>query len=140
VGYVFQNHHLIASLTALENVMMPMAFGGIHAFAKRRRRALELLAQVGLAEFTAYRPAQLSTGQRLRVAIARALANTPRLLLADEPTAALDSAAGAAIMDLLQITCRTHEATLIIASHDPAWSSRFSTLLDLKAGVLCSTT
>lgn len=135
-GYVFQNHHLLPALTALENVVMPMAFARSVPAARWRTRARDLLAQVGLADYLAYRPGQLSTGQRLRVALARALANTPRLLLADEPTAALDAASGQVVMDLLQTVCHEHNAMLLVASHDPAWVTRFAQVLDLTNGGL----
>jgi ABC-type lipoprotein export system ATPase subunit len=136
IGYVFQNHHLLASLTALENVIMPMAFARLLPAAQRRRRALELLANVGLEAFSAYYPKRLSTGQRLRVAIARALANNPRVLLADEPTAALDETAANTVMNLLQATCQANDAILLVASHDPALVDRFDMIVDLHAGAL----
>ncbi|MDX2139706.1 MAG: ABC transporter ATP-binding protein [Chloroflexota bacterium] len=135
VGYVFQNHYLLPTLTALENVAMPLAFGGVGT-AMRKRRALALLEQVGLGSIARQYPAKISTGQRLRVAIARALANQPRLLLADEPTAALDEQSGCVVMDVMQAECRAHGAVLIVASHDPALETRFSTIVDLRGGTL----
>jgi putative ABC transport system ATP-binding protein len=140
VGYVFQNHLLIGALTALENVVMPMAFARAVPSTRWRARAHDLLAGVGLADFAGYRPGQLSTGQRLRVAIARALANNPRLLLADEPTAALDEASGAMVLDLLQDACRQNAAILLVASHDPALVERFDRVVDLRAGRLHAAT
>jgi ABC-type lipoprotein export system ATPase subunit len=131
IGYVFQNHHLLPALNALENVIMPLAFAGMSA-AARRRRAQTLLEAVGLAQVMRQRPPQLSTGQRLRVAVARALANTPRLLLADEPTAALDAASAANVMDVIQSECRAQDALLLVASHDPALAPRFDSTLDLR--------
>ncbi len=136
IGYVFQMHHLMPSLTALENVIMPMAFARKYPRISWRQRAAALLEQVGLAEFTRHRPAQLSAGQRLRVVIARALANDPRLFLADEPTAALDSEASNIVMDLVQQSCRAHAAILVVASHDPSLTDRFSAVFDLRAGRL----
>jgi ABC-type lipoprotein export system ATPase subunit len=135
VGYVFQNHHLLPTLTALENVAMPLAFGGVGA-AARKRRALALLEQVRLGSIADQYPAKISTGQRLRAAIARALANQPRLLLADEPTAALDEQSGCVVMDVIQAECRAHGAVLIVASHDPALEARFGMIADLHAGKL----
>lgn len=134
IGYVFQNHHLIPSLTALENVVMPLAFARVSSASTWRSQASGLLEQVGLAAFANYLPKRLSTGQRLRVAIARALANNPRVLLADEPTAALDREAALQVMDLLQNTCRQQNAILIVASHDSALVERFSTSADLQEG------
>jgi ABC-type lipoprotein export system ATPase subunit len=139
IGYVFQMHHLAPMLSTLENVEMPLVFGGALNGAQRRTRARELLAAVGLAEFDRHRPVQLSTGQRLRVAVARALAAEPALVLADEPTAALDDRTGAVVMDLLQERCRRRHATLIVASHDPALAGRFDRVVDLQGGVLHET-
>ncbi len=134
IGYVFQNHYLLPSLTALENVTMPMMFAGRSAAKQRQIRARDLLTQLGLDEFRRYLPRQLSTGQRLRVAVARALVNSPQLLLADEPTAALDFEAARAVMDILQQTCAAQETILIVASHDPALSERFANVIHLTAG------
>ncbi|MBC8098708.1 MAG: ABC transporter ATP-binding protein [Armatimonadetes bacterium] len=139
IGYVFQTHHLIPSLTALENVIMPLAFARVLPQRSWQRRATELLTQVGLAGHIQYRPHQLSTGQRLRIAVARALANTPRVLLADEPTAALDTESGALVMDLLQRICHESNAVLLVASHDPALMTRFETVVDLQGGLLSAT-
>jgi ABC-type lipoprotein export system ATPase subunit len=136
VGYVFQNHLLLPSLSALDNVMLPLAFGRQVPVGERSARATAILGRLGMAEYTAYRPRALSTGQRLRVAIARALANAPSVLLADEPTAALDPASALVVMDLLQETCRQHGAILVVASHDPALDGRFEHVADLQAGRL----
>ncbi len=136
IGYVFQNHHLIPALTALENVMMPMAFARNGTPRQQRDRAMNLLEQVGLADRAHDLPRRLSTGQRLRVSLARALANAPRLLLADEPTAALDESNTAHVMDLLQSACVQHNAILMVASHDPQLIARFPLLADLRGGAL----
>jgi putative ABC transport system ATP-binding protein len=134
IGYIFQTHHLLNALTAVENVVMPMAFAKQTASQTWRKRALELLAMVNLADHADHRPAQLSAGQRMRVAIARALANQPTILFADEPTASLDQDTGQIVMDIIQSTCQKMNATLIVASHDPALTPRFGQLADLKAG------
>jgi ABC-type lipoprotein export system ATPase subunit len=134
IGYVFQTHQLMPGFSTLENVVMPMMFAGTVVAAARTARARHLLEAVGLGAFTRHRPHQLSTGQRLRVAIARALANAPRLLLADEPTAALDPEGAAAVIDLLQASCRQNDATLLIASHDPALDARFPLQFALSGG------
>jgi ABC-type lipoprotein export system ATPase subunit len=133
IGYVFQSHYLLPMLTAVENIALPLALAGAN-HASRTQRAQELLAQVGLAEYAQHRPAQLSTGQRLRVGVARALSHQPRLLLADEPTAALDGTAAGEVMDLLQGTATAHNCLLLVASHDPAVVSRFGEIWDIQAG------
>ncbi len=134
VGYVFQMHLLVPNLSAQENIEMALVFAGTTRPGERTRRAREILDQVGLADFARHRPAQLSMGQRLRVSIARALVNRPSLLLADEPTAALDSEAGNLVMELMQQICREHNATLLVASHDPALGSRFAQTIFLRNG------
>ena len=134
IGYVFQSHLLVATLTAWENVEMPLVFAGKLGSAARRRQAHAILEEVGLGQFLHHRPVQLSTGQRLRVAIARALVSTPRLLLADEPTAALDEANANSVMDLIQQRCRAAGTTLVVASHDPALAGRFDRVCDLHLG------
>lgn len=136
IGYVFQMHHLLPALSALENVIMPMAFARSLPRPAWRRRALELLENVGLTEYIHHRPAQLSAGQQVRVAVARALANSPPVLLADEPTAALDAENGARVIDLLQRSTAQRGAILIVASHDPALSGCFERIVDLRAGQL----
>ena len=136
IGYIFQMHHLAPMLSTLENVEMPLVFGRTLNAVERRTRAIELLASVGLSGFERHRPIQLSTGQRLRVAVARALAARPALVLADEPTAALDEHSGKIIMDLLQTSCRQRGATLIVASHDPLLAPRFDHIVDIQSGVL----
>lgn len=136
IGYIFQMHHLAPTLSALENVEMPLVFGRKLNASARTARAHELLDSVGLRDFHRHRPVQLSTGQRLRVAVARALAAQPALVLADEPTAALDTQSSQAVMDLLQESCRRTGATLIVASHDPALAQRFDRVVDLRNGGL----
>jgi ABC-type lipoprotein export system ATPase subunit len=130
-GYVFQNHYLLPTLTALENVVMPLAFANNLPRKQWRPKASEILTQLGLEEHLHYHPAKLSTGQRLRVAIARAMVSQPKVLLADEPTAALDSDSAITVMDRMQEVCRTHQSILIVASHDPALESRFDTIAHL---------
>ncbi len=132
IGYVLQNHHLLPALSALENVIAPMAFARVPRL-QRQNRALALLEKVGLAHLAHRRPAQLSTGQRQRVAIARALANMPKLLLADEPTAALDSEAGQLMIQLLRESASATEGVLIVASHDPALDGQFPHTLNLQS-------
>ncbi|CAG4884649.1 Uncharacterized ABC transporter ATP-binding protein TM_0352 [Georgfuchsia toluolica] len=118
LGFIFQNFNLLPVLTAYENVEYPLLLAKILA-AERRRRVLALLDAVGLAERAQSRPGQLSGGQRQRVAIARALATEPKLVLADEPTANLDSHTGAAIIALMRKMQRMHHVSFVFSSHDP---------------------
>jgi putative ABC transport system ATP-binding protein len=118
LGFVFQNFNLLPVLTARENVEFPLILIGT-AKAQREKRARELLDAVGLADKADHRPGQLSGGQRQRVAIARALAASPSIVLADEPTANLDSKTGASIIALMRSLQRERNVTFIISSHDP---------------------
>lgn len=118
LGFVFQNFNLIPVLTAYENVEYPLRLIDMPP-ARRRERVREVLASVGLVDHAKRRPGQLSGGQQQRVAIARALAAAPRMILADEPTANLDSHTGAAIIELLQHLRRDHSVSVVICSHDP---------------------
>ena len=118
VGMVFQLHNLLPSLTAEENVQLPMFELGVPR-RERRRRARELLELVGLGERAGNRPPELSGGERQRVAIARALANEAPILLADEPTGALDSAAGRRVLGLLAELRVRRGLTVVLVTHDP---------------------
>jgi putative ABC transport system ATP-binding protein len=133
VGFVFQFHNLIPVLTAAENVQVPMMGRG-PGREERERRAAELLAEVGLAERAEAYPPTLSGGERQRVAIARALANGPRLLLADEPTGALDSETGAQIMALLQRLRESRGMTILLVSNDRSVAEGADRLLELRDG------
>jgi putative ABC transport system ATP-binding protein len=115
IGYIFQTHHLLPGFTALENVLLGMSFTGR---AHDRGWAQHLLEEVGLAERLHYRPQKLSVGQQQRVAVARALANRPRLVLADEPTGALDSANAQQVLALIRSLCTEVGASLLLVSHD----------------------
>jgi putative ABC transport system ATP-binding protein len=117
IGFVFQGHNLIASLSAEDNVRLVLETRGASRSAARAE-ARALLARVGLADRASARPAQLSGGQRQRVAIARACAGTPPLILADEPTAALDAVAGLEVTQLLTDLARERGATVMIVTHD----------------------
>ncbi|WP_136413850.1 MULTISPECIES: ABC transporter ATP-binding protein [Oxalobacteraceae] len=118
LGFIFQNFNLLPVLTAYENVEYPLLLAKMPA-AKRRERVRALLDAVGLADRANNRPGQLSGGQRQRVAIARALATQPQLVLADEPTANLDSQTGAAIIALMRKMQREHHVSFVFSSHDP---------------------
>jgi putative ABC transport system ATP-binding protein len=118
VGFVFQNFNLISVLSCEENVEYPLLLAGADP-ADRRRRVRELLDAVGLGDHAAHLPGQLSGGQRQRVAIARALANRPKLVLADEPTANLDTATGASIIALMRDMQQREHTAFVFSSHDP---------------------
>jgi putative ABC transport system ATP-binding protein len=122
IGFVFQSFQLLPRLTALQNVELPMIYAGV-APAERRERAGELLGRVGLGGRAGHRPNQLSGGQQQRVAIARALANQPDLLLADEPTGALDQATGQEVLALFE-TLNRGGLTLVIVTHDGQVAAR----------------
>jgi len=132
VGFIFQLHNLIPTLTALENVEIPM-HGQVRP-GQRRRRAQELLDLVGLIDRAGHLPSQLSGGERQRVAVARALANQPAILLADEPTGSLDTAAGQEIMELLQKVNREREMTIIVVTHDRKVARMTQRILTLEDG------
>jgi putative ABC transport system ATP-binding protein len=117
VGFVFQLHHLLPMLSAGGNVEVPLIGAGVGR-RERRERARELLGEVGLAERMDHLPSQLSGGERQRVAVARALANRPRLLLADEPTGALDSDSSKRVLDLLAALSERYGMTMLVVSYD----------------------
>ncbi len=131
VGFVFQSFQLIDSLTALENVMLPLELRG-----KRRARddARGFLERVGLAARTTHYPRQLSGGEQQRVAIARAFASGPKVLLVDEPTGNLDTATGARVADLLFELNREAGTTLVLVTHDAALAGRCAAVITLDAG------
>jgi len=138
VGMIFQNFNLIQTMTAAENVGLGLAFGGLRG-AARERRARELLASVGLEGRTAHRPSELSGGEQQRVAIARALANSPRVLLADEPTGNLDSARAQEILGLLRQTVERESLTVLMVTHDRELASRFADrVVMMKDGAVTS--
>jgi putative ABC transport system ATP-binding protein len=118
VGFVFQSYNLIPNLTAAENVMLPMEFIGV-AKTERKKRARELLNQVELTGAKQSRkPSHLSGGEQQRVAIARALANSPKLILADEPAGNLDSQTSDTIIELLRTLAHSHDTTVVVVTHD----------------------
>jgi len=134
VGFVFQAHNLIPTLTATENVEIAMF--GQRPRRERLARAHELLDEVGLSGRSEARPTVLSGGERQRVAIARALANDPRLLLADEPTGALDSATGAQVLELLELLRKQRGMTILLVTNDAGVAARADRTLRLRDGVI----
>jgi ABC-type lipoprotein export system ATPase subunit len=137
VGFVFQFHNLIPTLTARENVEVPMLGRGA-VRPERMRRAESLLAEVGLAPRAGAFPATLSGGERQRVALARALANAPRLLLADEPTGALDSKTSAQVLELIERLRAEHGMTVLLVTNDDTVAARAGRTFRLLDGVLRS--
>ena len=133
IGFIFQFYNLLPTLSADENVGLPLWIDG-KDLTKQRSKIDGLLAMVGLGERRDHRPSQLSGGQQQRVAVARAFANTPEIVLADEPTGNLDSKSGTAILDLLQKTCAELGATIVMVTHDPRAASYAGRLIFLKDG------
>ena len=125
VGMIFQNFNLIPTMTAAENVKLALAFGGMRG-AERRERADALLNRVGLADRKDHRPSEMSGGEQQRVAIARALANSPRVLLADEPTGNLDSTRARELLALLREMVERDRLTVLLVTHDHELASSYS--------------
>ena len=134
LGFVFQSFNLLPKLTALDNVALPLLYGGVKK-PERLERARAALETVGLSDRVDHRPDQLSGGQCQRVAIARAIVGKPQLLLADEPTGALDSASGAQVMELFR---QLHESgsTIIMITHDQGIAQHAHTIMNIRDGVL----
>ncbi|RLG18383.1 macrolide ABC transporter ATP-binding protein [Candidatus Micrarchaeota archaeon] len=135
IGFVFQFFYLISSLSALENVQLPMLFLGVPQ-EEREERAAELLERVGLGKRMKHNPRELSGGERQRVAIARALANRPQVLMADEPTGNLDSKSGAEILKLFEELHEEEKMTILVVTHDLGIAKRTDKIIRLKDGVV----
>ena len=136
VGFIFQLHHLLPQCTILENVLVPTLAAPKASRGAARGRAEELLEAVGLKHRLHHRPGELSGGERQRVAVARALINEPKLLLADEPTGALDRVNAAKLVDLLVEINRTRGVTLIMVTHAPDLAERMKRVMELRDGKL----
>jgi len=133
IGFIFQQYNLIQSMTALENVLLPLEFQEMDD-AAALRRAKELLGIVGLGSKTHHLPSQLSGGQQQRVSIARSLASNPQIILADEPTGALDSTTGKELLTMLTRLWKEEGKTIIMVTHDLAIAKYAHTIIELKDG------
>jgi len=136
IGFIFQSFNLINVLDAAQNVEFPLLLQGDLSAGERRSRVEALLDRVGLSQYKHHRPNELSGGQRQRVAIARALVSRPALVLADEPTANLDSATGKAIIDLMHELNRQENVTFLFSTHDHAVTSRAERLVRVSDGLI----
>lgn len=136
LGFVFQTFNLIPVLTVRENVEFPLQLHGVSDRHERRTRVEAILAEVGLAQMVERRPTELSGGQQQRVAVARALIKNPTLVLADEPTANLDSATAGEIIDLMQEMNERHGTTFVFSTHDPLVMDRATRLVRLRDGLI----
>lgn len=134
IGFVFQQFNLLPRSTALENVMLPMTYAGISK-PERRSRAAEMLDRVGLGDHLMNRPSQLSGGQQQRVAIARALVNQPALLLADEPTGALDSQTSQEVMNLFK-SLNQQDITIVVITHELEVATQAKRQISIRDGVI----
>ena len=134
IGFIFQTFNLVAVLTVFQNVEFPLLLQGRMTSDERRRRVNELLESVGLADHARHRPSELSGGQRQRVAVARALVARPPLVLADEPTANLDSKTGGTIIDLMREMNLRDGTTFIFSTHDPKVMAHASAIVRLEDG------
>lgn len=133
IGFVFQTYNLIARTTALSNVKLPLLYAGV-AKAERTRKAKELLELVGMQERMTHRPDELSGGQKQRVAIARAMANDPSIILADEPTGALDSKTGRVIMDIFHKLHEEQGKTIVLITHSNELANETERIITLRDG------
>jgi putative ABC transport system ATP-binding protein len=137
IGFVFQQFNLLARTSALENVLLPLSYTGLSA-RKSREKALQALERVGLKDRVKHHPSELSGGQQQRVAIARAIVNDPAILIADEPTGALDSKTGAEIMELFQNLHRETGQTVIMVTHDTFIARHTERIIRLADGRIVS--
>ena len=137
IGFVFQNFNLISRTNAIENVEIPMLYAGMSRKA-RRKRAEELLALVDMSDRASHNPNELSGGQKQRIAIARALANAPSIILADEPTGALDSATGRMVMDIFHKLHREEHKTILLITHSKELAAETERIITINDGAIVS--
>jgi len=137
IGFVFQSFNLIARSNALKNVELPMLYTGVSG-RERGRRAKELLELVGMSDRMNHLPNELSGGQKQRVAIARSLANDPSIILADEPTGALDSNTGKMVMDIFLKVHREKKKTIILITHSPELAEMTQRIITIRDGIIIS--
>ena len=135
IGFVFQTFNLIGRMSALKNVELPMLYAGVPG-GERTRRAKEWLERVGMGERMKHQPNELSGGQKQRVAIARAMVNEPALILADEPTGALDSQTSRTVMDLFHEMHNTYHKTIVLITHNPELADECERVLTLRDGLI----
>ena len=135
IGFVFQTYNLIARQSALKNVEIPMLYAGVKP-AERTRRAKEWLERVGMGDRYKHQPNELSGGQKQRVAIARAMVNEPALILADEPTGALDSETSRLVMDIFHDMHEKYNKTIVLITHNPALAEECQRVITLKDGLV----
>ncbi len=135
IGFIFQSFNLISFKTAVENVELPLFYQGVSR-RKRHQLALEYLERLGLLDWATHYPNELSGGQKQRVAIARALITQPKLILADEPTGALDSKTSVEVMQLLKTLNAEEHITQIIVTHDPTVASQTNRIIRIKDGII----
>jgi len=135
IGFIFQAYNLIPVLTALENVEFTMLLLGVPE-ADRKKRALEIMEELGIADLAGKRPHEMSGGQQQRVAVARAIVTSPSIVLADEPTANLDSENGSALMDLMRRLNEEKNTTFVFASHDPLVIGSARRLITIRDGMI----
>ena len=134
IGFIFQSFNLVSVLDVYQNVEFPLLLQGGISRAERRKRVMDLLEQVGLDEHVRHRPSELSGGQRQRVAVARALVTQPQIVLADEPTANLDSVTGENIIDLMREMNQKQGTTFIFSTHDPKVMAHAQAVVQLADG------
>ncbi|MDD4600045.1 putative ABC transporter ATP-binding protein YknY [bioreactor metagenome] len=134
IGFVFQNFNLLPRLTALDNVALPLVYAGVSS-KERKLRAAEALSSVGLANRMEHIPNELSGGQRQRVAIARALVNDPTILMADEPTGALDTKSGEEVMELFK-NLHSYGRTIILVTHEPDIAAHAKRVIHVRDGLI----